>query len=119
MIKIVLDTNFCLIPFQFKVDIFSELERIIDEEFRMFIPFACIEELRTKKFGIAAIDLIEQKNVFVVDAPAAKTVDDKVIALALKERAVVATQDMDLKRKAKKEGIPVVTLRSKKHLVIE
>ena len=119
MIRIVLDTNFCLIPFQFKIDIFSEFERLIDEEYRLMIPFACIEELRTKKFGIAAIDLLEMNNVFVIDAPPAKTVDDRVINLALKEKAAIATQDMELKRKAKKEGLQIVTLRQKKYLTVE
>ncbi|MDD5182432.1 MAG: hypothetical protein PHC66_04670 [Candidatus Nanoarchaeia archaeon] len=119
MLKVILDTNFCLIPFQFKVDIFSEFNRIFDEEFRTMIPFVCIEELRTKKMGIAAIDLMEQRNVIVVDIPKAKTVDDTVINLALKEHALIATQDAELKRKAKKAGVHIVTLRKEQHLALE
>jgi rRNA-processing protein FCF1 len=119
MLKVILDTNFCLIPFQFKVDIFSEFERIFDEEYRIMIPFVCIEELRTKKMGIAAIDLIENHNVLVVDIARTKTVDDTVLALALKEHALIATQDAELKRKAKKAGIHIVTLRKEQHLALE
>src|SRR3989338_2216273 len=45
-VTIVLDTNFLLIPGQFKVDIFRELERIIDAPYRLVVLDATIDELK-------------------------------------------------------------------------
>jgi rRNA-processing protein FCF1 len=118
MIKILLDTNFCLIPFQFKVDIFSEFERIINEKFEVIIPSACIHELTDKKNGKAALAMLESKGVKIVTAPKARTVDDMIISLAKEEKAVVASQDIELKRKARQLDIHVISLRQKKYLFL-
>ena len=119
MINIILDTNFCAIPFQFHVDIFGELERLIDQEYRLIVPTVCIDEIKKLKQGIATIDLLEKKNIFFLDTPPAKKVDDAILQLAIKMRAVIATQDKELKQKAKKAGLQVITLRQKKYLIIE
>ncbi len=42
---IILDTNFLLIPAQFKVDIFSEVERICNFRYQLVIIDKTLEEL--------------------------------------------------------------------------
>jgi hypothetical protein len=119
MEKVVFDTNFCVVPFQFKVDIFSELEKVLEGKCKIIVPTVCIEELKNVEYGMAALDLLEKKNAFFVDIPKTGNVDDSIINFALNNGALIATQDAELKKKAKKEGIPIVTLRQKKHLIIE
>ncbi|ENO12016.1 hypothetical protein MBGDC06_00279, partial [Thermoplasmatales archaeon SCGC AB-539-C06] len=46
MKKIILDTNFLLIPAQFKVDIFDEIDRIILEKYQLFVLDKTIDELK-------------------------------------------------------------------------
>ena len=46
MKKILLDTNFLLIPSQFKVDIFSELERICIFNYKLYVLDKTVDELK-------------------------------------------------------------------------
>ena len=45
MHKIILDTNFLLIPPTLKIDIFSEIEKIMGEPYRLYILDMSIDEL--------------------------------------------------------------------------
>ena len=44
-IKIYLDTNFLLIPAQFKVDIFEEIERLMDKPYDLYVFDKSLKEL--------------------------------------------------------------------------
>ena len=66
MKKVILDTNFLLLPFQFKLDIFSEIERVLEMPKEILVPSLVLEELkrlsargnRAAKLGLA---ILEQK----------------------------------------------------------
>ncbi|MCD6575913.1 MAG: nucleotide-binding protein [Nanoarchaeota archaeon] len=118
MKKIIFDTNFAIIPFQFKVDIYSELSRVIDEEYEMYFLNAATSELEKLKFGKAALELMKQKGVRFVDFPIKNGIDNTILEFAKKENAIIATQDKELKRKASKEGLRTITLRQKKFLIL-
>ena len=45
MEKILLDTNFLLIPSQFKVDIFSEIKRICNFSYKLYVLDKSVGEL--------------------------------------------------------------------------
>ena len=75
--KILLDTNFLLIPGQFKVDIFSEIERICTFNFELCVLDVTIEELeniarkqvgRDKAAALLAMKLLKAKRVEVIDS---------------------------------------------------
>jgi len=114
-----------MIPYQFKVDIISELEKIVpDGEF--IIPSFIIRELegvkrRSKgKDRIAAsiaLELAKKEPFRIIDIPlmGGESVDDALIRLA----DVLCTNDKELKKRAIKKGIPVIYLRQKKYLTIE
>ena len=72
MIKIIFDTNFLLIPGSFKVDIFSEIKRIIDEPYELFIVDKTYDELNNiienqkgkyKEYASIALKLVKQKKI--------------------------------------------------------
>jgi rRNA-processing protein FCF1 len=117
MVKIVIDTNFAKIPFQFKVDVYSEIGRIINESYVLEFPRICIPELQKLKQGQAALELMLKKGVIFVDMPLLKTVDDSIIDYAKEKKAIIATQDSLLKKKALKNSLSVITLRKKQYLI--
>jgi len=117
MLNIILDTNFATIPFQFKVDVYSELNRIINGSYNLFFPEICKNELLKLKNGKAALDLMLKKGVKMVEIPKHKNVDESILHYAESKKFAVATQDKELKKKALKKSLCVITLRQKKFLI--
>ena len=117
MINIILDTNFATIPFQFNVDIYAEIERITDEKYELFFPNICVDELKKLNSGDVALDLMEKKQVNFIDVPFLKNVDNSILEYAVEKGAIIATQDKELKEKALKKGLTVITLRKKQFLI--
>lgn len=122
--KLLLDTNFILIPFQFNVDIFEELNRLLDVKYEILIPKKVIEELkniaesskgRAKRDARSALE-IAKKFEYVEDS--GKDADDAIMSLA-HEDSIICTNDKVLKRKARNKKIPVIYLRQKNKLEIE
>jgi len=118
MKKIILDTNFLVLPFQFNIDIYDELNRIIDEKYELIIISPEIDELLKLKFGKAAYELAIKKGVKIVKVEVDRGVDAAILNFAKKENAIIATQDKELKRKARKAELNIITMRQKKYLVL-
>ena len=116
---IVLDTNFCIIPFQFRVDVFESIAKKINGKYTLVVPDICIHELEKIKYGKAALELLKKNNVEVVHVEKENNVDESVINYAVKHGAAIATQDMEMKRLARAKKVPLVTLRQKKYLQFE
>ncbi len=130
MKRIFLDTNFLLIPFVYKVDIFSEIKRIMDEPYKICILDMTIDELnkiiaeqsgKDKEAAKMALQLIEKMNITIIEVKEQNLymnlnskepiVDDILVKLA-DENTIIATQDKLLKKRLNK----VIVLRSKKRL---
>ncbi|MCX6821949.1 MAG: nucleotide-binding protein, partial [Candidatus Aenigmarchaeota archaeon] len=86
MKRIILDTNFLMIPYQFNVDIFEEIKRIMEEKYELIIFDKIIEELeriaesKGKDASAAriALGLIKKKEVKIITTNE-KTVDNAII----------------------------------------
>ncbi len=122
MKKIILDTNFVLIPAQFNVDIFSEIDRICNFEYSLCVLDKTFDELKNiiekqrgkhKQAALLALKLLKAKKVKVVRTKEDKSVDELLIDLAKDKDVIVATQDRLLKKKLKK---PVIMLRQRRYL---
>lgn len=122
MVRIFLDTMFLMIPFQFKVDIFSELDRLFGTY------EACISSLTFKELDNIESNaskgsdrlvvktvrkLIEQKNLTIIESNE-KLVDDFLVENA-ENFDFVATQDKELKKKLKNRT-KFIVLKSGKYL---
>jgi uncharacterized protein len=129
MYKIILDTNFLLIPAYFNVDIISEIERIclfdynlaiIDQTIDEINKIIAIKEKKAKTGALIAQQIIENNNFEIISTKEEKYQDydvDSVILMVAKDNDyIVATHDMELKKRLKKEGIKVIILRQKKYL---
>ncbi len=125
MKKVILDTNFLLIPVQFKVDIFSEIDRICLFGYKLYVVDKTIDELKKivekqkgkhKLAAKVALQLIKNKKLAVIKTKEGY-VDDLILDLLGKE-VILATQDALLRKKAIIKGSQVIFLRSKNHLVL-
>jgi uncharacterized protein len=123
MDKVLLDTNFLLIPAKFKVDIYAELERIFDKH-ELFVLDKSLVELDNiiqnqkgaeKAAAKLAKAILEAKKPKTLKTTSKDYVDDVILGL---EGYIVATQDKELRDRLKKKGIKTITLRQKKYLVL-
>lgn len=121
--KFLLDANFLLIPGQFKVDIFRELEKFGKPE--LYTLDSVILELENlaatkKKDCMAArlaLELAKGKNMIALKAENENT-DKEIERAAVENNFVVCTQDRELIKKLKKGKIKVIALRQKKYLIL-
>lgn len=121
--NVILDTNFLISLFQFKVELI-EIQRIVYEPYTLVTIRSVINELekisiskgRGSKNSKLALMLIKNENIEVLDSPE-KSADKAILALADKD-TIVATNDIELRKKLKKLEIKTIYLRAKKHLAI-
>ena len=128
--RIILDTNFLLIPGQFKVDIFQEIGKIMGESYELCIFQPTIDELtkiastntKDKNNAKIALALIKQKNLKSLhNSSKEDSYIDQIILDNIIDNDIVCTQDKELKRslKQKNKKIRIMTLKSKKHIDFE
>ncbi len=117
--KIVLDTNFLMIPGQFGVDVFKEIENTVYSKIELLICSGSLKELQKltetgkeadKRAAKLALKLIENKNIQIIPTCPGH-VDDKLVELS-QEGYLIATQDLELKKRLKK----FIYLRQKKYI---
>ena len=127
MEKIILDTNFLLIPAQFGVDIFAEIKRIADFRYELYILDKSLDELnkiseeqkgKLKREVNLALQIIKENtangNINVINTSGTdKNVDDIIVSL---QDYITATQDIELQRRLKGKGARIISLRQKKYL---
>lgn len=117
---VALDTNMLLVPFQFGVDIFDEIRRLVPGA-KIVVLKGTIRELnkiaeqgvKEKKYVLLAKRLLDMHRVEIVnrDGP----VDSELLRLA-REGVIIATNDRELKRKVWDVGGRVIALREKNRL---
>jgi hypothetical protein len=121
---VLVDTSFLMLPGSFRIDIFKELARVLESNFEVLVPSAVLAELRhlitsgspkNRNAARIALALVRNARVIQGEGPA----DETIAKLAKREGAVVATLDSRLRRELRREGIPVVYLRGKSHLVVD
>jgi len=126
--KIILDTNFLLIPAQFKVDIFSEIRRICDFTYKILILDKSIQELekiiikgkgKEKLEAKVTLELIKHKNIEIMKTAGDTYVDDYIVDIAHQGEYIVATQDLALIKRLKAYKVKVIMLRQKKYLIFK
>ena len=123
--EVVIDTNFFMVPFQFNVDIITELENKLPS-YTLTTPSFVINELKGLKknskgkvrlnanlaLKLANSSKVEIKDISLLEN---ETVDDALLRVS----EVLATNDIELKNRAKEKGITIVYLRQKKYIAVE
>ncbi len=119
--KVILDTNALMVPEQFGVEIFAELQRL--GYVQCLVPSSVLAELRILaaradkgKDKVAARVALGLANRCSTVGHADVDADLAVEELALSEGAAVFTNDKPLKKRLFSKGITVIYLRQGRYL---
>ncbi len=119
MKNIVLDTCFILTALKFKIDIESELKRILEEKFQIFYIDKTLNELKNKPLEKLSLEILKKLNAKPIKTDSEKNVDSLLIAHTVDNpEDLIATQDKRLKEKLKKRNARIITIRQKRYLKI-
>jgi rRNA-processing protein FCF1 len=121
---VVLDTNFLLVPFQFKIDIMRELDYIIDVSHRYVVSSKTIKELKKigesiGKDGMAArlaLKLVDASRLKIDIIESDEYVDKWIEDYALANNAIVCTNDARLRKRLRDLDVKVVSMKSRSRL---
>ena len=138
---VVIDSNFILLPYQFKVDYFSQIRFMLEGPLRFIIFQQILNELESKKnrepksinfsrflksgllylesnkskYDISILKDIKKENENTDDFLLRKLIDLKNQGISV----YLATNDSELRKKVKMQHINTIFLRQKKYLSIE
>jgi hypothetical protein len=116
MQTVVLDTNALLMPFEIGINLDLALQDLLGEA-RIVVPGPLVGELKhlDHKSARAALALARKYEII----PTEHTGDNSVIELAYRTGGYVLTNDKELRRRLRKERVPIIFLRSGTHLEID
>jgi hypothetical protein len=127
-VRVLVDTNFLLVPIRFGVDIFAEAERALNQLVELTVSTGVLEEMGSLKeeagpkfqreLGFAQ-ELASRCAVVEEEPRDGETVDDHLVRLASEHGYVVATTDSGLRRRLRGRGLRVLYLRQKRYLAVE
>jgi|SRR3989344_7309461 len=111
--QIILDTNFLIYCAEYKIDLFTEIDRLCDFPYKIGVLSRTIEELESLnpkklyiiKLFLKKIDVIKSKEHYV---------DDELAELS--KNAIIATQDKELKKRCKSK---IIIIRQKSYLELK
>src|SRR3990167_4521368 len=115
MYTIVLDTNFLITALKFRIDIFDDIGKICYFDYELAVLDKSLDELKRKPNEKLIRALIKNKKVKIIKTNTKDYVDD--ILASLKGDYIIATQDMELRKRLK--GKPIILIRQKKYLEIK
>lgn len=127
MKKILADTNFLLMPFEYGIDLPGELMRIVHGPLELQIASGTMDEVRslagrTGRRSSAARFVLNNmgkiKARFAVETvPSQGPVDDWIIKYSSGNKEIcVATNDVPLRRRLLALGVPVIAMKGKSKL---
>jgi len=127
-LKIILDSNFLLVPTQFKIDIFEGIMNLLNQNYESIVLSTTMDELQSiaergapklRKQAEMALKLAEKCDLINVDRERNETNDDVIIRVAKQMKCLVATNDSELRKRLRNISIPVVYVRQKSRLELE
>ena len=138
---IVIDSNFILLPFQYKIDYLNEIRNKLEGKLKFLIFKQVLDELEAKrkrepnstkfqrqlKSGLRYLE--KNKADFTIEEvkevkDKSETTDDFILRMliSLKEESrniFLATNDSELRRRARELNLSTIYLRQKKYISIE
>ena len=114
--KVILDTNALLWQFRSNLDIEKELNRLLGT-YEIIIPSSVLLELENVKdrYVKAARKLVERYQIIATELKG----DESIISLAQALQAMVVTNDKELRKRLKEQGVTVIFMRQGKYLSID
>ena len=126
--KVILDSNALFVPLQFKIDIFEELQTLLNMKFETVLLSPVLKELKTiaekgspkmRKWASYALKLAEKCVFLEVEEKADRSPDDAIVEVARKCNYPVFTNDRKLRKRLRNISVPVIYVRQKSRLEID
>jgi rRNA-processing protein FCF1 len=127
MHKVIFDANFLFAQFQFKIDVFDEIESLIGR-FEPIVLSTTLEELKrlsmkrsekVRRQAILALELAGRCKLMEVELKPGERFDNVILRVAKENNCIVATNDRRLRMRLREFGIPTIFVRQKSYLQIE
>jgi hypothetical protein len=127
-LRIIIDSNFLLVPAQLKLDIFEGLMNLLNQNYESIVLSTTIDELRSivergapklRKQAEMALKLAEKCSLVSVDRKTGETNDEVIVRVAKQRKWLVATNDSELRKRLRNISVPVVYVRQKSRLELE
>jgi rRNA-processing protein FCF1 len=126
--KIILDTNFLFVPFQFHLDIFEEFDRLIGQRVEPLLLSSTFKEIqkliksrsvKKSKQALLGLKLAEKCRIVKIERQNDESNDDVILRAAVEMKCAVATNDRELRKRLRNAGVSVVFLRQKSTLDVD
>ena len=120
---VILDSSMLMLPLETRINLSLEIKRLIQSNFEIVIPKIIIEELEnlvketnpsTQHKARFALSLAE--NFKILDSRIDTHADEELERLADEYQAIIATNDTLLRKRLRKKGRTVISLRGKNRL---
>ena len=127
-LKIIVDSNALFVPLQFKIDVFTDLERILKKNVELILisPVKNELEMLTKKKSPDivkkakfALSIASKCTYIKVLEKRLEPTDDAILRIAKQWNSPVFTNDKALKKKLRDISVPVIYVRQKSRLEID
>ena len=127
-LKVILDSNAFFIPLEFRIDIFVEVERLLNRRIDFVLLSPVKRELevlsakdspKIRRQAFFALKISEKCMYVPVEEDEKITTDDAIIKVAEAWNCPVLTNDSQLRRRLRDISVPVIYLRQKSLLVID
>jgi len=127
MVKVILDSNFFFVPLKFRIDVFRELDQLLGKAEPVVLS-TIVEELqrltakgtlKMRKQAQAAMEYTKRCETVNAERGSSESCDDVVLRTAKKWGCAVATNDANLKKRLREDGVTVVFVRKRSRLEAE
>lgn len=121
--RVLLDTNFLLLPFQRRIDIFTEIEHLLNQHVHFIVLPQILQELESlilrgkekeRRAAKSAQQMVKQYCHVTTDLPPKYNTldaDTALVEYAKTHKAIVATNDRTLRKRLSKESCQTIYLR--------
>ena len=127
-IKVILDSNALFVPLQYKIDVFTELQQLLNRNVEPILLSTVKQELetlankrsaKTRKNAAFALTLAEKCTYVKITEKSKEFTDDAILRTAKAWKTPVFTNDKLLKKKLRDISMPVIYVRAKSRLEID
>ena len=127
-LRVIVDSNALFVPLKFKIDIFTELQHLLNRNFELILLSTIKNELetlqtksspKTRKNATFALGLSEKCTYVKVRENPKEPTDDAILRVSKQWKAPVFTNDKLLKKKLRDISMPVIYVREKSRLEID
>jgi len=120
---IILDSSMLMLPLENKINLSSEINRLITKNHKIVVPKIVLEELTsllnsasTVTTNKASFALSLAEKFAIIESNTGIHPDTEIVRLAEEKKAIVATNDKEMRQKLLDKGIAVISLHGKNRL---